>query len=74
MNYTRYLSLNAQVVYAELDPRYCGVLDQICKHDGAWHLYFLSYGLPQPSECIPGDVSITCEPTGDDWLALWELP
>jgi len=35
MNYTRYLSLNAQVVYVKLDPRYCGMLEQTCKHNGA---------------------------------------
>ena len=58
-------SLKAQVVYAELDPAYCGLLDQICKHDGAWHLYFLSYGSPAPPECIPDEVSESCEPTGE---------
>jgi len=58
-------SLKAQVLYAELDPAYCGLLNQICKHDGAWHLYFLSYGSPPPPECIPDDASKSCEPTGE---------
>jgi len=65
-------NLKAQVVYAELDPRYCDLLDQVCKHDGAWHLYFLSYGSAPPPECVPVEVSTefsidtstTCEPTG----------
>ena len=58
-------NLKTQVVYAELDPRYCTLLDQVCKHDGAWHLYFLSYESPPPPECIPDDATETCDPTGE---------
>jgi uncharacterized protein YjdB len=54
--------LKAQVLYAELDPRYCDFLDQVCKHDGAWHIYFLSYASSPPPECIPEENS--CTPTG----------
>jgi len=57
--------LKTQVVYAELDPAYCGLLNQVCKHDGAWHLYFLSYGSPAAPECIP-DASEYCEPSGQN--------
>jgi hypothetical protein len=56
--------LKAQVTYAELDPRYCDSLDQVCKHDGAWHLYFLSYGSPPPPECFLVEASTACDPTG----------
>jgi uncharacterized protein YjdB len=58
--------LKIQVVYAELDPAYCGLLNQICKHDGAWHLYFLSYGSPAVPECIWQDASEYCEPSGEN--------
>ena len=56
--------LKAQVLYAELDPRYCDLLDLVCKHDGAWHLYFLSFGSTPPPECIPNNLTDTCDPTG----------
>jgi pimeloyl-ACP methyl ester carboxylesterase len=59
-------NLKAKVLYAELDPRYCDLLDQVCKHDGAWHIYFLSYGLPPPPECIPDATTDLCELTGID--------
>jgi len=58
-------TLKAQVVYAELDPRYCDLLDQVCKHDGAWHLYFLSYGSPPSPECVLDDGSEFCNATGE---------
>ncbi len=58
-------NLKAQILYTELDPRYCNLLDQVCKHDGAWHLYFLSYGSPPPPECIPGDEAELCNPTSE---------
>lgn len=57
--------LKTQVLYAELEPRYCDFLDQVCKHDGAWHRYFLSYGSSAPPECIPDEFTETCEPTGE---------
>lgn len=57
--------LKARVLYAELDPRYCDVLDPVCKHDGAWHIYFLSFGATPPPECIPDDEAKSCEPTGE---------
>ncbi len=59
MNYTRYLSLNAQVVYAEPDPHYCGLLDQICKHDGAWHL--------PPTQAIPREPIDSIRPQASKW-------
>ena len=58
-------NLKAKVLFAELDPAYCGLLNQICKHDGAWHLYFLSFGSPPPPECIPDHDSKSCEPSGE---------
>jgi hypothetical protein len=58
-------NLKAQVLYAELDPRFCDVLDPICKHDGAWHIYLLSFESSAPPECIPDEVASSCEPTGD---------
>ena len=57
--------LKARVVYAEIDPAYCGLLNQVCKHDGAWHLYFLSFASPPPPECIPDDVLGVCVPSGE---------
>ena len=57
--------LKTQVLYAELEPRYCDFLDQVCKHDGAWQLYFLSYASSPPPECIPDEFTETCEPTGE---------
>ncbi len=52
------------VIYAELAPEFCSPLDQPCRHDAAWQLYFLSYGSPAPRECIP-DESSACIPTGN---------
>jgi hypothetical protein len=57
--------LKARVAYAEIDPAYCGLLNQVCKHDGAWHLYFLSFASPPPPECIPDDVLGVCVPSGE---------
>lgn len=54
----------AQVAYAELAPDFCSLLDQVCRHDGAWHLYFLSYGSPAPRECAPDAPSGACIATG----------
>ena len=55
----------AQIAYAELAPDFCSLLDQVCRHDGAWHLYFLSYGSPAPRECVLDDLSESCMPTGE---------
>lgn len=52
------------VVYAELAPEFCSPLDQTCRHNAAWQLYFLSYGAPAPRECIPDEASSTCAATG----------
>jgi hypothetical protein len=57
--------LKARVLYAELDPRYCDSLNPVCKHDGAWHIYCLSFGAAPPLECIPVDESKPCELTGE---------
>lgn len=57
--------LKARVLYAELDPRYCDLLNPVCKHDGAWHIYCLSFGAAPPLECIPVDESKPCELTGE---------
>ncbi|MFO7680753.1 MAG: hypothetical protein R6X34_11945 [Chloroflexota bacterium] len=54
----------AQVVYAELAPDFCGALDQVCRHDAAWHLYFLSFGSPAPQECAPDETTASCASTG----------
>ncbi|MBE2222802.1 MAG: cell adhesion protein [Anaerolineae bacterium] len=57
-------ALQDKVVYAELAPEFCSSLDQTCRHDAAWQLYFLSYGSPAPRECVPDEASSTCIPTG----------
>ncbi len=56
--------LQAQVVYAEMAPDFCSLLDPVCRHDAAWQLYFLSYGLPPPHECVPDEASGGCVDTG----------
>ncbi len=45
--------LKTRVLYAELDPRYCDLLNPVCKHDGTWHIYFLSFGT-----ALPGTLAI----------------
>ncbi len=55
----------AQIVFAELAPEFCPPLDQVCRHDAAWQVYFLSYGSPPPRECAPDELAATCLPTGE---------
>ena len=57
------LGFQDEVVYVELAPEFCSPLDQPCRHDAAWQLYFLSYGSPAPQECAPDESSV-CVPTG----------
>jgi len=56
--------LQTQVVYAELAPEFCPPLDVVCRHDAAWHLYFLSFGSPAPHECVPEEAAAICLDTG----------
>ncbi len=55
----------AQIVFAELAPEFCSSLDQVCRHDAAWQVYFLSFGSPPPRECAPDELSAACLPTGE---------
>lgn len=59
------LRFQGQVVYAELDPAFCRVLDQVCRHDAAWHWYFLSFASAAPPECAPLETADGCTPTGN---------
>jgi len=56
-------AFQAQVVYAELTPEFCSLLEQVCRHDASWQWYFLSFGSPAPPECVP-DEAEHCEATG----------
>ncbi|MCA9876035.1 MAG: hypothetical protein KC441_20320 [Anaerolineales bacterium] len=57
-------SFQAEVLYTELDPEFCSLLDQVCRHNAAWQWYFLSFDSPAPPECVPAESSDTCIPTG----------
>jgi uncharacterized protein YjdB len=57
--------LRPLTAYTRLFPNFCPVTDQVCRHDAAWQLYFLSYGDPPPPECVRGGPDAPCEATGD---------
>lgn len=60
-------TLQDKVAFVELRPWFCSGVDQVCKHDAAWQLYFLSYAYPAPPECVrpePGDETRVCDATG----------
>lgn len=57
-------SLREQVAYTELHPDFCEPVDQVCRHNAAWQVYFLSYGATPPLECAYNATTETCEPTG----------
>ncbi len=56
--------LQAETTYLELAPEFCAALDQVCRHNAAWYLYFLSYASPQLPECVAAPGSEVCVPTG----------
>jgi hypothetical protein len=50
--------------YSELDPAYCSVADQVCRHDAAWQSYLYSFAFAPPKECARTDPDADCLPTG----------
>ena len=58
-------ALRPLTAYTRLFPNFCPVTDQVCRHDAAWQLYFLSYGDPPPPECVRSGPDAPCEATGD---------
>ena len=70
--------------YLELVPEFCGAIDQVCRHNAAWYVYFLSYGADAPKECVAAPGSDACISTGirvplahtptDEVLELMSLP
>lgn len=76
--------LQQEATYIELDPDFCAAIDQTCRHDAAWHLYFLSFAYNPPQECLSAPGTEDCVPTGisipmagtatKDVLPLMSLP
>ncbi len=50
--------------YSELDPAYCSVADQVCRHDAAWQSYLYSFAFSPPKECARTTPDAECLPTG----------
>ena len=56
-------ALQTESSYLELVPDFCGSIDQVCRHNAAWYVYFLSYGNGAPQECLAAPGSDVCVPT-----------
>ncbi len=53
-------------IYERMDPAYCPVTDQVCRHEAAWQSYFYSFAFAPPRECTRADEEASCEPTGQN--------
>jgi hypothetical protein len=51
--------------YILMDPAYCALTDQVCRHDAAWESYFYSFAFAPPKECVRPEPDADCEPTGE---------
>lgn len=67
------VDLQMQTPYTELAPEFCGPIDQVCRHDAAWKVYFLSYGDTAPQECIAAPGSEFCVGTSRD-VPMAQMP
>ena len=56
--------LQQKATYIKLDPDFCTDIDLTCRHDAAWHLYFLSYAYDPPQECLSAPGTEDCIATG----------
>ena len=50
--------------YVRMHPDYCGIADQVCRHEAAWQSYFYSFAFDPPGECIRDNPDAVCDPTG----------
>ncbi|MCP4168362.1 MAG: hypothetical protein GY759_21060 [Chloroflexi bacterium] len=57
-------TMQYEVVYTKMRPRYCKLTDQVCKHEAAWQSYFLSRRSPPPPECERSAPGAPCLATG----------
>lgn len=58
-------ALQAQVLYAQMQPLFCAAFDQVCRHEASWHQYLLSYRTAPPPECAPeAELLMPCVSTG----------
>lgn len=67
------VDLQIQTPYTELAPEFCGPLDQVCRHNAAWYVYFLSFGDAAPQECLTAAGSEDCVETGAD-VPMAQMP
>lgn len=57
-------ALQAEVVFSEMQPRFCPITQQECKHEASWQQYLLSFGSAPPPECERASQDAPCAATG----------
>jgi uncharacterized protein YjdB len=51
-------------IYQRMEPDYCPLTDQVCRHEAAWQSYFYSFAFDPPQVCTRPDKDAPCESTG----------
>jgi len=57
-------ALQPSVVFSEMQPYFCPVTKQVCKHEASWQQYLLSFGAAPPPECERASEDAPCVATG----------
>ena len=57
-------ALQSSVVFSEMQPQFCPLTQQVCKHEASWQQYLLSFGSAPPLECERAGKDAACVATG----------